>query len=159
MDELDGDGDRQGALGRRAHRLGGGERQRRAQPLAAREEQVSHGRVQRRGLRPGRRQRGVERALDGGHALEQIRPQIHYSPSSGSSNGRATQLSPSRTSTSMRRSASRELLRTATGERDAGLEGAQRVLQLELSLLEPIHDRLELLERGLEGGPIGGRVR
>ena len=154
--ELHGDRHRQGALGRGAHRLGGGERERRAQALAAREEQVPHGRVQRRGLGVGRRQRGVERALDRRQALEQIGPQIHYSALLGlleRSRHPALALPHQHLDAPLR---VRELLRAATGERDAGLEGAQGVLELELALLEPIHDRLELLERGLEGGPIGG---
>ena len=46
--------------------------------------------------------------------------------------------------------------RAAAREPDAGLEGAQRVLEREVALLEPLDDRLELLESGLEGGPVGG---
>ncbi len=163
MDDFDRDRHRHRALGRRFERLGAGEGQDRAQPLAAREHQVPHRRVKLRRRMFGVGKPGVERGVHLRCAVFHVGDEIHLGfPSAYASallgsvsvfflEGLGHEATPFLEENLDALFGVAELLVELTGELYAFFKGLERRLELQVAILELAHERLETLEAFFEG--------
>ena len=159
VDQLDGGRERAArARARRPTASPPAKRERRAQPLAAREEQVAHRRVERAPARVAPRAAALERASTSARALREVGAQVHYALAlPASSKGRVREAAA--LAHAAPRCAARRA-RAARAQRRESATPSSKVASASSSAssprLEAVDDRFEPLERAPRRRALGG---